>query len=123
MVIAVLSTEATDATFHHRPLAYVLITYLHFGHNVSLSRNLCAVCIVVQWSDSETTMQTARKLSVCSDLLCVLLHLSTMSFYAERQNYISRWGKPKCTFVFAVTPLLAQVPNTLHSRDHYSCVR
>jgi len=37
--------------------------------NAAVSRNLCAVCFVVPLSDSETTRQTARKLSACTALL------------------------------------------------------
>ena len=40
-----------------------------FSYNAAVSRNLCAVCLVVQWNDSDTTRQTARKLSVCTALL------------------------------------------------------
>ena len=37
--------------------------------NAKFSRNLCGVCLVVKWNDSDTTRQTPRKLSVCNFLL------------------------------------------------------
>ena len=44
--------------------------------NAAVSRNLCAVCLVVQWNDSDTTRQTARKLSACTALLASLVFKS-----------------------------------------------
>ena len=40
-----------------------------YSLNAAVSRNLCAVRLVVKLSDSETTRRTARKLSVCTALL------------------------------------------------------
>ena len=37
--------------------------------NAAVSRNLCGICFVVKWSDSDTTKRIPRKLSVCTALL------------------------------------------------------
>ena len=60
------------------------------SHNAAVSRNSRAVCLVVKMSDSDTTRQTARELSVCTALLCALqLTFDTLFLYSKLNEYFT----------------------------------
>ena len=65
-----------------------------FWSNAAVSRNLCAVRLVVKLSDSETTRRTARKLSVCTALYDrnTLISITSLKRYSEAQTCITRFS-------------------------------
>ena len=80
-----------------------------YSLNAAVSRNLCAVCLVVKWNDSDTTRQTARKLSVCTALL------DAFSPYLLAQH--SNYGRSRRTILHFNIPRYLNKTNQRRIQD------